>query len=388
MAAAKQKTIHARQTAMSEDIARRITRNLKTPELIEVLSSLPGSDLHSLLLAVLKRRVAGIDLAQIKRFNSASQASDVDSRLLHEVERAAYSSAAQFAAIELSPLDPLGTLHSLTGLDQANAVSTIRAFECTSDPTLGLAIECARQRQSPASRLRPTRLCAAQRVTRFPVPRKPGMTGHFKLFSLLSGARDEGSFSFEIQSLREHIGVYLSFLASLKTKGFGFENIIVEISDTRAIAILCSRFGIDQEEIRSFVKARDPGSSDRLLARYSSLWPGRISRPSEDLAGFDLPKHVLLHLRAIQQEVCAKLAAKHEAVCFRFNMHRLNGLAYYSGPCFQIAAHNSRGDSYSIADGGFVDWTRRMLLDEKERLLTSAIGIELLCRMFMLPLNP
>jgi hypothetical protein len=214
------------------------------------------------------------------------------------------------------------------------------------------------------------------------------MTGHFKLFSLLSGARDEGSFSFEIQSLREHIGVYLSFLASLKTKGFGFENIIVEISDTRAIAILCSRFGIDQEEIRSFVKARDPGSSDRLLARYSSLWPGRISRPSEDLAGFDLPKHVLLHLRAIQQEVCAKLAAKHEAVCFRFNMHRLNGLAYYSGPCFQIAAHNSRGDSYSIADGGFVDWTRRMLLDEKERLLTSAIGIELLCRMFMLPLNP
>jgi len=60
----------------------------------------------------------------------------------------------------------------------------------------------------------------------------------------------------------------------------------------------------------------------------------------------------------------------------------LNGLAYYSGPCFQIAGANSSGESYPIADGGFVDWTRRMLLDEKERLMTSAIGIELLCRIF------
>jgi len=373
---------------MSEHIAQRIARDLKTPELIKILSRLPGSDLHSLLLAALKRRVAGIDPTQLKRPNAASHASDVDSRLLHQVERAAYSSAAQFAAIELSPLDPFGALHSLTGLDQANAVSTIRAFECTSDPTLGLAIECARRRQSPADRSRATRLCATQRVTRFPVPRTPGMTAHFKLFSLLSGARDEGSFSFEIHALREHINVYLSFLAGLRNKGFGFENIVVEISDTRAIAALCSRFGVDQEEIRASVKVRDPGSSDRLLARHSTLWPGRIARPSEDLAEFDLPKHVLFQLRAIEREVCASLAAEHEAVSFRFNMHRLNGLSYYSGPCFQIAGHNVRDEFYPIADGGFVDWTRRMLRDEKERLLTSAIGIELLCRMFMLPINP
>jgi hypothetical protein len=373
---------------MSEDIAQRITRNLKTPELIEILSRLPGSDLHSSLLAVLKRRVAGIDPAQLKRPNAASQASDVDSRLLHELERAAYHSAAQFAAIELSPLDPFGALHSLTGLDQANTVSTIRAFECTSDPTLGLAIECARRRQSPADRRRLTRLCATQRVTRFPVPRKPGMTAHFKLFSLLSGARDEGSFSFEIHALREHIHVYLSFLASLRNKGFGFENIVVEISDTRVIAALCSRFGVDREEIRASVKVRDPGSSDRLLARYSNLWPGRITRPSEALAEFDLPEHLLFQLRAIEQEVCARLAAEHKSVCFSFNMHRLNGLGYYRGPCFQIAGNNVREEFYPIADGGFVDWTRRMLRDEKERLLTSAIGIELLCRLFMLQPNP
>ncbi len=367
---------------MSEQIAQRVARDVETPDLVELLTRLPGSDLHSLLLAVLKRRITGMEPAQFKRPNAVSEASDVDGRLLHEIERSAYFSASQFEAIELSPLDPLGALGVLTGLDQANVVSTVRAFECTSDPTLGMAIECARRRQRPIDRRCDIRLCSNQRVTRFPLPRKPGMTAHFKLFSLLSGGRDQGSFSFEIRALREHIGVYLSFLASLKTIGFVFEDLTVEISDTRAVAALCSRFGVDREEIRGSVKARDPGSSDRMLARYGHTWPGRIARPSEDLAGLDLPKHLLIQLQGMEQEVCAQLAAEHPTARFGFNMHRLNGLAYYNGPCFQIAGASSSGESYPIADGGFVDWTRRMLLDEKERLMTSAIGIELLCRIF------
>ena len=206
----------------------------------------------------------------------------------------------------------------LTGLDQANVVSTVRAFECTSDPTLGMAIECARRRQRPIDRRCDIRLCSNQRVTRFPLPRKPGMTAHFKLFSLLSGGRDQGSFSFEIRALREHIGVYLSFLAGLKTIGFVFEDLTVEISDTRAVAALCSRFGVDREEIRGSVKARDPGSSDRMLARYGHTWPGRIARPSEDLAGLDLPKHLLIQLQGMEQEVCAQLAGGAPDRAFRF----------------------------------------------------------------------
>jgi hypothetical protein len=62
-------------------------------------------------------------------------------------------------------------------------------------------------------------------------------------------------------------------------------------------------------------------------------------------------------------------------------MHRLTGLGYYDGPCFHVVLKNQSGERYTLADGGFVDWTRRMLLDDKERPLTSAIGIELLCRM-------
>jgi hypothetical protein len=368
---------------MSEEIERRIARDLGTPGLAELLADrLPGSDLHSLLLSVLKRRIAKIEPPQIKRPNAVSQACDLDGRFLHGVEGACYQSASQFDAIELSPLNPLGTLGALTGLDQANALSTVRAFECTSDPTLGLAIESARRRQLPPDRRQTNRLCTVQRVTRFPVPVKPGFRAHFKLFSLVSAARDAGSFAFEVAALREHITVYLSLLSNLKALGFVFDDIGVEISDTRVVAHLCSVSNIDRDEIRASVRANDATSAARLLAKHPSDWPGRIASPSQELAAFDLPKHLLIQLRQLEEDVCAPLCAGHAHVRFGFNMHRLTGLGYYEGPCFHIVLKNQRGEKFTLADGGFVDWTRRMLLDDKERLLTSAIGIELLCRMF------
>ena len=130
------------------------------------------------------------------------------------------------------------------------------------------------------------------------------------------------------------------------------------------------------------MRANDPASAARLLAKYPATWPGRIASPSQELAAFDLPKHLLIQLRRLEEDVCAPLRAEHAQARFEFNMHRLTGLGYYEGPCFHITLKNQRGEKYTLADGGFVDWTRRMLLDDKERLLTSAIGIELLCRMF------
>jgi hypothetical protein len=43
---------------------------------------------------------------------------------------------------------------------------------------------------------------------------------------------------------------------------------------------------------------------------------------------------------------------------------------------------NQAGDSFMLADGGFTDWTQLLLGDSKERLMTSAIGTELICRLF------
>jgi hypothetical protein len=368
---------------MNEQIAQRIIRDLGGADLVDLLSDkLSGAQLHSLLLTVLKRRVSKIESSHLTRPNAVTQPCELDGRLLNEVERASYSVAPHFEAVELSPLAPLGTIATLTGLDQGNVLSSIRAFESAADPTVGLALECVRRRKDITSRKETTRLCANQRVVRFPAPKKAGFTAHFKLFSMVSAARDTGSFSFETATLQEHIGSYLSLLARLAEMGFRFEDVEVELSDTRVVAHLCSALGISRDEIRASVRARDHESSERLIEKFSSTWPRSVASHWEELAQFDLPKHLIVQLGLLEQDVCAPLREEREGARLSFNLRRLTGLGYYEGPCFHIKAKNDRGESFALADGGFVKWTQRLLGDSKERLMTSAIGVELMCRMF------
>jgi len=368
---------------MSEQIAQRIIRDLGVDDLIDLLSEkLSGAELHSLLLTVLKRRVGKIESSQLTRRNAVTQSCELDGRLLNEVERVSYGVAPHFEAIELAPLAPLGAIATLTGLDQGNVMSAIRAYECASDPTVGLALECVRRRKDITGRKETTRLCASQRVVRFPAPKKAGFTAHFKLFSLVSAARDAGSFSFESAALGEHIGSYLALLAKLAEMDFRFEDVEVELSDTRVVGRLCSVFGISRDEIRTSVRARDATSSERLIEKLSGSWPRSVAGPCEDLAQFDLPKHLIVQMGLLEQYVCAPLREEREGVRLSFNLRRLTGLGYYEGPCFHIKAKNDRGEQFALADGGFVNWTQRLLGDSKERLMTSAIGAELMCRMF------
>lgn len=44
---------------------------------------------------------------------------------------------------------------------------------------------------------------------------------------------------------------------------------------------------------------------------------------------------------------------------------------YYQGLCFKVYL-----DGQEIGDGGFVDWTQRLLSDRKERLLITGIGVD------------
>jgi hypothetical protein len=50
---------------------------------------------------------------------------------------------------------------------------------------------------------------------------------------------------------------------------------------------------------------------------------------------------------------------------------REHGRGYYTTACFDV-----RADDTSMVDGGFVDWTQRLLSDRKERLLISGAGVE------------
>ncbi len=368
---------------MNDRIARRISKDLGQDDLTELLAeNLSGSELHSLLLAVYKRRVSKIDASQLTRLSPVTKPCDLDGRLLNKLECTALDAAIGFEAIELSPLSPLGAVKVLAGLDQGNVLSTVRTFECSSDPTIGMALECARRRRALADRKETSKFCTNHRVVRFPLPQNPAFTAHFKLFSMVSAGRDGGSFSFETVTLREHIGVYLSLMSALKKFDFEFKEIVVELSDTRVVSHLCSMFGVDREKIRTSVRARDSESANKLLQEHSASWPKIVMKPEEELAQFNLPQHLMMQLNLLEQNICQILGAKHSDVRFVFNVQRLTGLGYYQGPCFHIRVKNESDQSYILADGGFVSWTQALLADSKERLMTSAIGTEMMCRVF------
>jgi hypothetical protein len=368
---------------LSDQIIHRIGKELGVNNLVETLADdLSGADLHSVLLAVLKRRIGRLAPNELVSSGTVTKPCGLDARLLNEIEAATYAVASEFEALELSPVAPLGSMAVLTGLDQSNVLSALRSFECASDPTVGLALECAKRRKDPKTRNEAVRLCTNQRVLRFPLPTNPAYTAHFKLFSMVSAGRDVGSFAFESNALGEHIGFYLRFLAKLTTMDFSFEDISVEIADTRVISHLCGHFQIDRDAIKAKVRARDSASSEKLLAEYSTTWPRSPDIPSIDLAECGVPKPLLIQLDFLRESAIEPLRQGHPAVKFSFNMHRLTGLSYYNGPCFHIKLKNMQGETSMLADGGFVDWTQQLLSDSKERLMTSAIGTELLCRMF------
>ncbi|MGH3730270.1 MAG: hypothetical protein ACRDTU_16190 [Micromonosporaceae bacterium] len=54
---------------------------------------------------------------------------------------------------------------------------------------------------------------------------------------------------------------------------------------------------------------------------------------------------------------------------------RESGRGYYTELCFKVDVASSDGWR-EVADGGFVDWTVRLLGDRKERLLISGVGVD------------
>jgi hypothetical protein len=70
-------------------------------------------------------------------------------------------------------------------------------------------------------------------------------------------------------------------------------------------------------------------------------------------------------------DVLDRLRERHRHVDAALDTSRERGRGYYTDVCFDVRA----GD-VSIVDGGFVDWTQRLLSDRKERLLISGAGVE------------
>jgi hypothetical protein len=348
---------------MPSRITSRIERELGSSDLVDSLAKgLPPSDLQSLLMEVYRIRAA-----EVKEHGIRARARDplmapssVSARELLAFDCAAFEAAAEFEALDLSPVCPFGTSHALGGTSQNNVLTAIRQSELLGDSTVAIALEAARRPHSAEV----VRLCASHRVIRLQPFDVPGFSPHFRLFALVTAGRDTGSFRFETAHLLEHTRVYLRMFRTLAAAGFSLQEPLVEFTDMTAVEAALTFAGVTREEIRDSVRAHRLGGSERFL----------------EARGVALPvdtRHPLLESKVVQP-----LRSEFPEARFRVNQARLEGLGYYRHFTLRISPQAPDGNRYPVGDGGFTDWTARLLGNQKERLLISGIGSEFVCKKY------
>jgi hypothetical protein len=319
---------------VDEGLLERVGRQAGVSNLLDVLSErLSPADLTSLLLAVYRRRAGDLAPAKVleaferNRFVGPGL---VDASVMSSFDTAWFAVLRElgYAALELSPLSPLGTVAAVTNLDQNKVLTAIRNCEVVADSTNVLALEAAARRRrmlrlDPRSR-EEVRLCASHRLVRGQHFDRPGMLPHFRLMALTTAGRDGGSFRFEARALTEQVDAHLLLLERAAAAGLVIHEPVVSLTDLSA------------------------GS----------------------------------RMAALRQEVVDPLARKHPGVTFGFDDSREAGRRYYREACFFIHATASDGESLLLSDGGFTDWTAQLLNNGKERLLISGMGTERLISRF------
>lgn len=147
----------------------------------------------------------------------------VDQRTLNQLDGHLLAMAADFEALELSPVAPLAACSSVALTSQNRIVSTIRGTEVVSDPTNVLALESARRlRKDPTCIVR---LATSHRCVRAQdFPRQPGFAAHFRIFCLTTAGHEREDQAFVTDALYEHIGTHLAALGRLEQHGYAFPN--------------------------------------------------------------------------------------------------------------------------------------------------------------------
>jgi hypothetical protein len=284
------------------------------------------------LLAVFHRRAAGQTPRRVLEQyadNPFVRPAPVDPVALLELDRLAFRYAVPpFAALDLAPLAPLGTCSALAPVDQNRVVSTIRNTELVADSTNVLALECAlrrrAQRREAPGAPEWVRVCASHRLVRAQRYDGPHLRAHFRLFTLCTAGRTERPGDFEPSALTEQLTFYLRFLTAAAEQGYRFAGLRVAFT------------------------------------------------PLADDAARNL----------LQQHVMAPLAPQFPAARLEIDPHPTTTPGYYEWVRFQIYARDAENEEFMIGDGGFTDWTRQLLSDRRERLLTSGIATERLATLF------
>lgn len=329
---------------------RRILRDTQGMDLWAALSGLSRSDLSTLELACARERPTDLRTLLARWRTPLMTPAPVDQRDLVRAHGAALDALSpDTQATPLSPVLPLGAANLLGHNPQDTVLSATRGAELMGDPTQPLALLCAQDRRAGAPIAR--RATCARAVRMQPLT-DPSHTQHFSLFALASSARTRGSDAVEMQLFGEHVATYVRLFHAL-----GHPVQQVRISDTRVTRHLAQALGVD------LTRTRWTDAQPTLDAA--------LSRETQDLG--PAPERLRYTLSR------ASDVLQDQGIPWAFDLGRARQATYFQGLCFHVFVDFPWGRT-AIGDGGFVDWTARMLQDRKERCLTSGVGIELVAR--------
>lgn len=251
--------------------------------------NLAASELWSLLLSVLEQRAAQRTPATVRhqwQSDRFVQPSAVNQRILNELDSHLLSAAADFEALELSPLAPLGSCSTVALTSQNRIVSTARGTEVVSDPTNVLALECAKRlREAPDAVIK---LTTSHRCVRAQaIPKRPGFTAHFRMFCLASAAHERKDHGFTTEALIEHIRMHFAALDRLEKHGYRFPDRGLRLLSTPERSHLAKRIADAIPEIPATLAPLEHKYYDGLRFMLDAGMPDGTSVPLVDGGAFD-----------------------------------------------------------------------------------------------------
>jgi hypothetical protein len=317
---------------MKEKIMENIAGKLGVPHIAELLADrLSGSELNSLLLEVFDRRTRNISPAlllqqyQVNRFVHPST-TDMISLLDWELQILRLLAGHAFRPVELSPAAQWGSCSVLGPVDQKKIISATRNTEIMADATNSLALYIAGIRRSGGTAAsHPSDQTSAGQPLRF-------CTVHRHV---------------RAQELKEKIHTAHFKIGCMVTGGrdsgsFGFESTHLLEHFKALDQLFRDVFGISR--IRFKLQRREGYKEGALLM-----------------------ERVMDHLK---KNIRTEIIFEDPPVTNN----------YYKGIQYKMII--VVGDhEIEIADGGFVDWTQKLLEDNKERLLISGFGLEIMYRL-------
>jgi hypothetical protein len=296
---------------------RRVVRELGGADVVAGLAGLSGSDFATLMLEVARRRAALQTPASVlRRYRNDRFVQPGAARWLSARQAEDLLLGCLPADVEmvtLAPLVPLGAHSALGTVSQNKVVSTIRPCEVAADPTNALALEAAVRR-------------SADSQADVPGMRAPATV---RLAAIQRVTRGQ----FYPAGLQAHFSLFATVTAGRDEGSLRFE---------RAALAGQLRFAV-------------AGLRAAGLAVQLALTP--LSDAGERIAAA---------AAADLSDATADIVT---------DRGRSAGRGYYRDVCFKVNAVLD-GQPAEIGDGGFTDWTARLLANAKERLLISGYGLD------------